>query len=481
MELMKFHTYGQEGERPLWEAVEGQLREKRHRFHVPAHRAVPGEYWPRFDLTELPGLDQLFAPDGAIARAQELAAALFQADRTYFLVNGSSAGVIASVAALCRPGEVILVPRNCHRSVAAGLIFSGARPCFLPVPESPLGFPLNVAVSQARSALAGSKPGPKAMVVTSPSYWGVCARLADLAAESAGAGCALLVDEAHGGHFLFHPELPAPAAGSGADLWVNSAHKTLGALTPGAYLHLKERGRVDRERLEAMLPLVQTSSPPYPVLLSLDLVREALQRRGRQVFEEALEKAARIRRQLRELRRFRCLEADQLPEEFGLDPLRLTIYWNDLDLAGEEVQFLLHKEYRIEVEMAGGKGYLVAVVHPGLPAEAGEALVAALKDLEQRYRHLAPGSPPAPYPLPRLLMTPREAVQSPSRPVPLREAAGEISARLVAPLPPGIPLLYPGEEISPEMVRRLMAELEKGARYQGLTASSQPEIHVIAL
>ncbi len=446
---------------------------------MPAHSTLPGDYWARYDLTELPGLDHLYSPGGCIARAQDRAAEVFRAGSTYFLVNGSSSGLTAAIFALCRSGDTLLLGRNSHRCAAAGLIFSGASPRFIPASEGPAGIPLNTLVGDVAKALKESSETPQGILITSPNYWGICSDLPEIAALARDWGIPLLVDEAHGGHFIFHHSFPAGAACCGVDLWVNSGHKTMGALTPGAYLHLRERALIDSERLKEALAMLQTASPPYPVLLSLDLARSWLQNHGQSAFAAALEAASWLRREINQSGVFRCLDQDDLPAELQLDPLRLTVYWNKLPLTGFQVCELLQCDYRIEVEMSGAS-YFVALVHPGMPEKAGEALVSALKEIEKCFGAGGQSQSAVPYPLPLQRLSPREAVEKMAVWMPLNQAAGKIAAQLVTPFPPGVPVLYPGEEIPPEMVGRIEEDLRKGVRFQDLSYGVQPMLSVVA-
>ena len=457
---------------PILKALQKQLP-CRHRFHVPAHCVLPHQYWSRW-LTELPGL--IISPSQVLAAAQELAASVFRAEKTFFLVNGSSAGLMAAILAFCRPGETLLLGRNSHRSVAAGLILSGAWPEFIPVAEGPAGIPLNIRTADAAHALSCSNAA-RGLLITSPNYWGIGCDLAALSALLRRRDMPLLVDEAHGGHFIFHDAFPGGAACAGAALWVNSGHKTLGALTPGAYLHVG-KNIPELRKLEEALSMLQTASPPYPVLLSLDLARGWLEKFGHSAFDAALETAFRLRRAINKSHVFQCLEQHDLPPELQLDPLRLTIYWHRFPLTGYQLGELLH-ERGIEIEMAG-PAYLVALVHPGLAADAATSLLRALQDLEKRFGSGSPVRLPDPYPLPALKLSPREAATAKSRMVPLREAVGLIAAQLVTPFPPGVPVLYPGEIILAETIARFEADLKAGVHFQDLTLKPRPLLSVVA-
>lgn len=463
---------------PILKALQNQLT-SRHRFHVPAHSAFPGEYWGRYDLTELPGLDHLFAPRGCIARAQELAADVFRAGSTYFLVNGSSCGLTAAIFSQCSPGDTLIMGRNSHRSAAAGLIFSGVKPEFIPVGEGPAGIPLNVLPHDTEKAVQHSAAKTPGLLITSPNYWGVCSNLGEIAGLARKRSVPLFVDEAHGGHFLFHQSLPACAALSGADLWVNSAHKTLGALTPGSYMHLRKGALINTWKLEEALAMVQTSSPPYPVLLSLDLTRGWLRNCGNDAFESALETAFYLRYKITQSAVFQCLDLADLPPGMQLDPLRLTLYWEKLPFTGYQLCELLSAEYRIEVEMAGA-AYLVILVHPGMGQETAEVLIRALREIEKRFKTENRIRPPAPYLLPPQFMSPREAMEKEARLVPLDQAAGCVAAQLLTPFPPGAPVLYPGEEVLSETVERIAEDLRNGIHFQDMIVSPSPQLRVVS-
>lgn len=462
------------GRFPLIEALEKQ-RKARFRFHVPAHQAnAPGANRYSYDLTELPGLDDLYNPGGAIKESQRLAADFFGAEETFFLVNGSSAGLVASLWASSRPGETVVLSRNIHRSVVAGLILSGARPRFIPVKDHFRGVPLNIRENSAVSLLQGIE-SPAALVVTNPSYWGISSDLRNLRDLMEGKKTVFIVDEAHGGHFLFSKAFPPGAASAGADLWVNSAHKTLGALTPGSLLHRRGK-RVDVNRLKFALGLIQTSSPPYPVLASLDLLRA----RSGSEWSRGLETAGFVRDQIRQIKGFTCLDRSQLPSGFFLDPLRLTIFVEDISLNGFQIGSILRRTYGIEIEMAG-PNYLLLLVHAGHDRRGAKALIHALRRISADYYPASSETAMAGgYPVPPLRITPRDAAEASWREVSLKDACGSVSAVTVAPFPPGTPVLIPGEVIIPELLEKIREDLRKGQYFQGLGSGPNYSVAVVA-
>lgn len=420
------------------------------------------------DLTELPGLDDLHRPREAIAAAQRLAASLFGAEATFFLVNGSTAGLQALMLGLLRAGDRIVLPRHSHRAVVAGLILSGAAPVFVddePVPG--FGIPAGPSVGAVRAALG---TGARAVLLVHPNYYGIAGEISPLAAAARAAAAALWVDEAHGAHLPFAGSL-SPALAQGADASVQSLHKMGGALTQASLLHLKDAAGL--ERVASALRLLQTSSPSYLLLLSLDLARRELALRGRVLFARATARAEAARRALRRVPGITVLEEAHLPPGYRLDPLRLVVNWRGTGLSGYAAAARLRR-LRVQVEMADA-AHTVAVVGPGTPGEAVRRFVAAVREVARgargRGEEVALLPPRGP-----LVMLPREAWLAARERVPLGQAAGRVAAETVAVSPPGTPLLIPGEKITPEGASYLEAACARGWPLTGMAADGTLEV-----
>lgn len=458
----------QQNQTPLVEALERYQRGTPVRLHVPGHGGGRGlspalreADLPGWDVTELEGLDDLHRPRGAIDRAQQLAAALYGARETFFLVNGTTVGLQALIAACCGEDDQLVLPRNAHRSVLGGLVLSGARPVFIQ-PDVLPGF--GVAAGYGGDKLGQvleSHNRVAAVLAVHPCYYGVVGDLAGVAGVCRRFDVPLLVDEAHGTHFRFHPRLPRDGLSLGADAVVQSVHKTGGALTQASWLHLGT-GRVDREKLASMLRLLQTSSPSYLLLASLDMARQQLALEGEHSLRQLLGVMDQVAPQLKSIPGLKVLDESVLGGGGArdYDPTRLVVSVQAWGLSGYEVSRRLVRDYGVYVEMADA-GNVVAVLAPGVTHREVYALVQALAGID---RETVPGRDtnraraaellPA-LPLPPQVITPRQAWNAPKRTVPLVRARGLVCGELIAVHPPGTAIIYPGEEITPGVIEYL--------------------------
>lgn len=491
------------GRAPLVEALLQYQAKKDASFHVPGHKngqalrsnANVMEELARvmeIDVTEITGTDDLHHPEGVIREAQRLAAAQFGAEETFFLVGGSTAGNLALILSVCTtPGDVLLVQRNVHKSVIHGLMLAGAHAVFL-APQLDAGSGLATIPSEAavREALR-RYPGAKGLLLTHPSYYGMGAPLQPLAELCHAHGVPLLVDEAHGAHFGQHPALPESALAAGADSVVQSTHKMLTALTMGAMLHV-QGGLLDRTLLRQRLAMLQSSSPSYPIMASLDLSRSLLGQQGPAFFEGGLAAAAHLRRGLAKQSRFGVVAPPGASGEAAAytiqDPLKLVIFDASAALSGYELQERLEAEGCVP-EMSDDR-FVVLALGPGTTMEDADRLLQALDRIAQadspgntvrsglvsptgsaeelstwnnsvHEGHLSEVSEPVPFSLKPLLPGESEAI-------PVEESLGRQAAEMIIPYPPGIPLLYPGETITEAVRQRLRMLRDSGAKCQGL-------------
>jgi arginine/lysine/ornithine decarboxylase len=436
------------------------------------------------DLPELPELDNLFAPQGAIASAQELAAKTYGVAETRFLVNGSTSGIIGAILATCGPGEKIILPRNIHQSVISGLILSGAIPIFISPeydPEWDLAY--SISTSSLVAALA-AHPDAKAVMIVNPTYHGVCGDILEIAKITHQHGIPLLVDEAHGPHFAFHGDLPIAATSAGADLTVQSTHKVLGAMTQASMLHI-QGDLIDRDRLNLALQMVQSSSPSYLLLASLDAARRLMAIAGQELMGKTLALAATARANIATIPGLKVFHGPTLPSPgfSRLDPTRLTVKVTDLGLTGYQADKILHQQLGVTAELPGLQ-HLTFIISLGNTAADIDRLVAGFSHLSHLPvspqgkggwggSMLSPEGSGGSTVHPVSPLTPREAFFAAKETLPIEATVGRISAELVCPYPPGIPVLIPGEAIAQNSLEFLQKILANGGT---ITGCSQPDL-----
>ncbi len=457
----------------------------------PSFREFVGDNICAIDLTPMPGLDDLLQPTEAVRDAQELAAQAYGADRTFFLVNGSTSGNQCMMMTAVNPGDKIAVPRNSHKSMLGGLVMSGARPVYMQ-PEVDEGLHMDHCVTpQTVAHTMEEHPDLAAVYIVSPTYYGVAADLAEIARIVHGAGKLLLVDEAWGPHFHFHPELPLSATAAKADLSINSTHKMLSAFSQCAMLHqCGERVRVDR--LQSVVKMFLSTSPNLPMVASLDVARKQMATDGQQLLSRTIALAREARERINRVEGLYSF-GDELkgrPGVFDVDPTKVVVTVRGLGYTGYEVSELLRRRYNIQVELADLFN-VVALFTIGTRDEAAERFVTALEEISRDERPLdmfarsgileqprnrrsyrLPKTPP-------MRMLPRDAFLAPTEIVTFRKSKGRICAETIAPYPPGIPVLAPGEEITDEILNYLRLELKAGVRIQGPYDSELRTIRVV--
>lgn len=473
---------------PLLDALKNSLQNPTAPFYTPGHKRGRGISEPisnlfdrrvfQVDLPDLPGLS-LYAPDGAIAAAQNLAAEVFGAERTWFLVNGSTCGVMAAIMAICAPGDKIILPRNIHQSAIAGLILSGAHPVFVMPEYDPI---LDLAYSITPQTIAEAlerHPNTKAVLALYPTYHGVCGDIAAIAKIVHSYNIPLLVDEAHGAHFAFHPDLPITALSAGADLVVQSTHKTLSALTQASMLHLKG-DRIDAARVNKSLQLLQSSSPSNLLLASLDAARQQMATNGKALMEKTLKLADEARSRIEQISGLSVLSSKQAvsPGFYALDPTRLTVTVSGLGFDGFTADEIFYEKLGVTAELPTLQ-HLTFIISLGNIQEDIERLVGAFECFSREYVGNSQVLKSNICQYSHSILSPREAFFSLTKTVPISQAIGCISAETICPYPPGIPLLLPGEEITVDAIASLQKVLEAGGFISGCADTSLQTLQVV--
>jgi arginine/lysine/ornithine decarboxylase len=477
---------------PLWDALCAYRAQGIIPFHVPGHKQGRGnpelteKLGPTalgIDLTCMEGLDNILNPLDVIKEAQDLAADAFRAEHAYFLVNGTTSGIQAMIMAVCAPGEKLIVPRNAHRSVISGLILSGVQPVYLqPEVDQRFGITHGITPQDVERALR-EHPDARGVFVINPTYYGVASDLAGIVEVAHARNVPVLVDEAHGAHLCFHPELPPSAMEAGADLSAASTHKLAGSLTQSSLL-LHQGNLVNPQRVKGVLNLTQTTSPSYILLTSLDFARKQMALKGTRLLAGVLRKARWVRKQLSRLPGIELLEEEHIEGRPGcryLDPTKINMNVQQLGLSGQEVESILRHKYRIQVELSDLYN-IILLLSIGDSWEMVQHLVASIQDLVQS---LGKGGSISKFsralpPLPAALVSPRDAFYGETKTVTLDAAEGEISAEMIMAYPPGIPLICPGERFTREIIDYVRILKAEGLILQGTEDPHLEQVKVLA-
>lgn len=469
---------------PIITALKANIAKGNTSFHMPGHKNgkfldeeflnLVGTGLHQIDITEIPGLDNLHVPQGIIKEAQALAAEAFGGDKSYFLVNGSTAGIQAMLLAGFDPGDEIIIPRNVHVSILYGIIQAGLKPIYInPIFNEKFNIYEGITGEQIEKALL-SNPLAKGILLVNPSYLGICLKdLENIITAIHNYGKLVLVDEAHGAHLYFNRNLPTPALTAGADMVTLSAHKTMGSLTQTAILHIKG-SRVNRARLESALDIVQSTSPSYPLMASLDCARRKMFFQGEEALDKIIYQGNDLKARINKIASCKCLEQEDLKIKGTIDPTKILVNFANSYLTADEVGRILREEYHIEVELILGENILF-LTSVGNTVNDFEKLGDALEEIHKKLSEIRTQGDKldkgmrikVPKSLPIQAMIPREAWFSSWEEVPFKDSLNRISAQWLAPYPPGIPLLVPGEVISEEVLLYIEYLVNQGVEIQG--------------
>ncbi|HXL04909.1 MAG TPA: aminotransferase class I/II-fold pyridoxal phosphate-dependent enzyme [Bacillota bacterium] len=479
---------------PLVNALREYIDKETKRFHFPGHKGGRNpiiadlgltDVWETHcllgDVTELPGLDDLHAPQGAIYEAQRLAALAFGADTTFFVVNGSTCSIHSAILAVSKPGDKIAVSRDVHKAVIGGLILAGVYPVYIDVEvDKEFQIPLGPTPDSLRHTL-DEHPDVRGVIFTNPNYYGVSPPVDLLVDIVHDYDKIALIDEAHGAHLPFHEELPLSGLEVQADVVVSGAHKTLPAMTQTSFLHLKG-SRVSDKDISRALAVIETTSPSYVLMASLDIARKLAATRGSELLGRVIEAARKAQLKLNEMPGIKCLTGDHVASKgFRHDPTKLVVSFNGLHMTGFEAGDMLRQKHNIEVEfqdmvnviavltmmdmeedVLGFAEAVSKIAQDGFP-RGQETLLprsdtkTVLADLSRVFKEL-----------PKQRMTPREAVFSEGKLIKTEEAAGRISADTIVPYPPGVILICPGQEITSAVTDFIVHATSCGVGFHGV-------------
>ena len=462
-------------------------------FHMPGHkRGIEMAADPyAMDITEIDGFDNLHDAQGILMEAQNRAAALYQADASYYLVNGSTCGILAAISAAVKKGGRLLMARNCHKAVYHTAYLRELQVSYLYPVITTYGIQGVITPESVRAALE-KEPDIQAVILTSPTYDGIVSDIVTISEIVHAHGIPLIVDEAHGAHLGFHPYFPQTAVRLGADVVIQSMHKTLPSFTQTALLH-RIGNRVDGDQIARFLDIYETSSPSYVLMAGMDRCVRMLEENGTSYFTEYADLLKEFYQEASELHRLKVLQPGELTKEecYAFDPSKIVINGSGCNRNGKQLYEIFLNQYHLQMELCSGD-YVLAMTSFLNCKEDFERLLHALKEIDaecqkeivdrctkevgdgndkednhkanrEDYKNSirADGLNASGF-ISRVYITNEkafeiyEAVDCNKNEIPLAKAAGKLAGDYIYLYPPGIPLLVPGEIITEEMIENIM-------------------------
>lgn len=464
-------------------------------FHMPGHKRQTQKAFAEnfsnpfsIDITEIDGFDNLHHPEAILKESMEWASGLYGSDKTYYLINGSSCGILSAICGTTSFGGTLLMSRNCHKSAYHGVILNHLKTEYI-YPQTIKGFGLQGGLNpEDFERMLIKHPEIEAVLVVSPTYDGIVSDIGAISSIVHSHGIPLIVDEAHGAHFPFGQRagFPKSALDLGADVVIQSLHKTLPSFTQTAILHVK-RGYVNTERIERYLSMFQSSSPSYVLLAGIENCLGFMQKEGMEELEHFSAMLTDARERLRELKNLKLLTEDVCGKDsvFAIDRAKIVISCRESSISGAALFQRLREEYHLELEMCG-PDYVTAITSLADTREGIERLVRAFIEIDQSLdtdkgqafieSHEAFTST---YKLPIQVMTLADAAEQEGCRVPIKESEEFISAEFVYLYPPGIPIVAPGELLTPSLIDTILEYKRMGLLVQGMEDEKAEEIRVL--
>ena len=484
---------------PFVEALEDYKEEHYVPFHTPGHKIGGGAHpilqsWMgpalSYDLGVMYALDDLHEPEGALKEAQELTAQLYGAEHCWFSINGTTALIEAMIMGIVSPDETIIIPREAHRSVVSGLVLSGAKPVYMNCEfDERWGIPLGVTLEDAIQAM-DAHPEAKAILLVYPNYYGVGVDIKNIVKEAHKRNMVVLVDEAHGPHLPFVESLPIEAIEAGADLVAQSTHKSVGSLTQTSWL-LGQGHRFDTRRITQMHQMLQSTSPNYIFLASLDMARHQLATKGTNLVNRAVSLSLQLRRELAAIEGIAVMCGEDVDRP-NYDVTKVLIDAKELGITGVDFEKRL-RAHHIEVELVQAYHVLVLITI-GDTEESIMNLVKAVQAISDEIcsessllNHMGDQivdrtkiiQSASVLPTPVVRMTPREALYKNRRTCSLKTALHRICGETIAYYPPGIPCVAVGEEITESVLQYIQQRRALGYVPNGAADMSLETIQVV--
>lgn len=453
------------------------------RFHMPGHKGRNSLFdWskliPMIDVTEIEGTDNLHNPTGVIKESQKLAAKVFGAKHTLFSVNGTTAGIYAAILSVTKPGDKILIQRNCHKSVYNALIFGKLEPIYIyPAYDYENNIETGISPHDIEELLIKHND-IKAVVITYPTYYGVCSDIKKIAQIVKKYNKILVTDEAHGSHFKFSDRLPITALEAGADITVQSIHKTLPAFTQSSMIHVGSE-KVDIQRLEEKLSMFQSTSPSYILMASLDMARAYMEIEGKEKLNIMLNKIDFLKEYLRKYSNIKIFDYNNMKNEnfSDFDNSKLLINLTKLSISGKQLEEILRKKYNIVLEMSD-LYYGLAMITVMDNEEDIEKLMLAIEDICKSYNEDNYENKIFKFKtiIPKKKLEIYEVDLLDKTTISLAHSENEVSGEFIIPYPPGIPIICPGEIMTKEIINYLETLKDNNINILGINEENKIKI-----
>lgn len=461
-------------------------------FHMPGHKRqeLPFGNPYRMDITEIDGFDNLHHAEGILKEAEARAARLYGSDRCFYLVNGSTCGLLAAICAATAKKDKVLVARNSHKAVYHALYLNqlSAEYLYPLITENDLQGPITP--GQVQTALT-MHPDIAAVIITSPTYEGIVSDIKGIAEVSHAHGVPLIVDSAHGAHLGFGHGFPESAVRLGADAVIMSLHKTFPSFTQTALLHLNGK-RISEEKVKRFLGMFETSSPSYLLMAGMDACVRMIEEEGEALFSNYRKMLNDFYQETAELRNLHVMRADDFKQEeaYGWDDSKLVIFTGQQKLAmqpeltGEQLHQILRKHYHLQMEMVSAE-YVLGMTSIMDQKEGFDRLVSALYAIDAKQGKSLDEIRVKRDFIRRMYarnccgMEIYQAMDLPCREVSFEEAVGKVSADYIYLYPPGIPMLVPGEMITGEFISNINECIHQNLQIEGSRNLARGQINII--
>lgn len=467
--------------RPVFEALEKLKEENSVSFHMPGHKGKNtlfnwGDYIPEIDTTETYGMDNLLEPREIILESEKAAAEVFGSMSTHYAVNGSTGSIYIALATITKPGDTVIVQRNCHKSVYNAMILNRLNPVYVyPTYNEDYHVLTGVDPDDIEDLLLYN-PEVKAVVLTHPNYYGVCSDMERIAEICHNYGKILMVDEAHGPHMKFDDRLPLSALECGADIVIQSTHKTLPSFTQTSMIHVGT-DRIDINKLRDRFQLYTTTSPSYLFTLSNETACAYMDGEGKERLRHNVDKSLELIEELKKIDRVEVFEGDPFDKTIKSKD-NTKILFKLEGVIGSKLKKELYEKHNIRLEMSD---YYYALILSSLMNEDEdyEKLIDAVKDLSKTMAYEEVKNIRVKMPDPKIIIRPADAYYSGKKIVKLEDSEGEIVTSPVIPYPPGVPLLVPGEEITEEILEHIKFLKDSDLNIVGLLGEDKDELVVV--